>query len=59
MSFLISSFLGSNPSARRATFSSLASMLPDPSVSNRSKALERECVCSYESFAGRQSVPLV
>ena len=44
--FLISSFFGSNPRARIATFSSLASMVPDPSVSKRSKASLISCFCS-------------
>ena len=44
--FLISSFLGSNPSALMATLSSLASIVPDPSVSNRSKASRISCFCS-------------
>ena len=36
--FLISSFFGSNPKALMATFNSLASIYPVPSVSKRSKA---------------------
>jgi len=47
--FLISSFLGSKPSARMATLSSLASMVPEPSVSNRSKASRISCFCSSVS----------
>jgi hypothetical protein len=42
---LISSFLGSNPSARRATFSSLMSITPDPSASNRSNAYLMSFFC--------------
>mmetsp|Transcript_20203 Transcript_20203/g.24493 ORF Transcript_20203/g.24493 Transcript_20203/m.24493 type:complete len:202 (-) Transcript_20203:109-714(-) len=44
--FLISSFLGSNPKALIATFSSLASIVPEPSVSKRSKASLISCRCS-------------
>ena len=44
--FLISSFLGSNPNARIATFNSFASIVPDPSVSNKSKASRISCFCS-------------
>ena len=44
--FLISSFFGSKPSARIATFSSLASMVPEPSVSKRSNASRISCFCS-------------
>merc|ERR1719487_1930508 len=47
--FWISSFLGSKPSARIATFSSLASISPEPSVSNRSKASLISCFCSSVS----------
>lgn len=44
--FLISSFLGSNPRARIATFNSLMSMTPVPEVSNRSKASLMSFFCS-------------
>mmetsp|Transcript_8537 Transcript_8537/g.24533 ORF Transcript_8537/g.24533 Transcript_8537/m.24533 type:complete len:209 (-) Transcript_8537:15-641(-) len=44
--FWISSFFGSKPSARIATFSSLESISPDPSVSKRSKASLISCFCS-------------
>ena len=47
--FLISSFFGSKPRARMATFSSFASMYPAPSVSKRSKASLISCFCSSES----------
>mmetsp|Transcript_44415 Transcript_44415/g.115439 ORF Transcript_44415/g.115439 Transcript_44415/m.115439 type:complete len:215 (-) Transcript_44415:17-661(-) len=47
--FLISSFFGSNPSARSATFSSFASIVPLPSVSKRSKASRSSCLCSSVS----------
>mmetsp|Transcript_28310 Transcript_28310/g.72513 ORF Transcript_28310/g.72513 Transcript_28310/m.72513 type:complete len:291 (+) Transcript_28310:217-1089(+) len=49
--FLISSFLGSKPSARIATFSSLASIEPLPSVSKRSNASRISCFCSSVSSA--------
>jgi len=50
--FLISSFLGSKPRARMATLSSLASIVPLPSVSKRSKASRISCFCSsYERGA--------
>ena len=38
INLFISCFAGSNPSARSATFRSLSSIWPDPSVSKRSKA---------------------
>lgn len=41
--FLISSFFGSKPKARMATFSSFTSIVPDPSVSNRSNASRISC----------------
>merc|ERR1719487_2822034 len=47
--FWISSFLGSKPSARIATFSSLESIDPEPSVSNKSKASLISCFCSSVS----------
>merc|ERR1719291_965876 len=47
--FWISSFFGSNPSARIATFSSFESMEPLPSVSKRSKASLISCFCSSVS----------
>merc|ERR1719181_941303 len=47
--FWISSFLGSNPSARMATLSSLESIDPEPSVSKRSKASLISCFCSSVS----------
>mmetsp|Transcript_4077 Transcript_4077/g.5378 ORF Transcript_4077/g.5378 Transcript_4077/m.5378 type:complete len:97 (+) Transcript_4077:582-872(+) len=47
--FLISSFLGSKPRALIATFNSFASIVPDPSVSKRSKASRISCFCSSVS----------
>ena len=47
--FLNSSFEGSKPRARRATFSSLASIVPEPEVSKRSKASLISCFCCSES----------
>jgi len=46
---LTSSFLGSKPRALMATFNSLASILPEPSVSKRSKASLISCLCSSVS----------
>lgn len=46
---LISSFLGSKPRALMTTLSSLASIFPVPSVSNRSKASFISSFCSCES----------
>ena len=42
-------FLGSKPSARIATFSSFASIVPEPSVSKRSNASRISCFCSSVS----------
>ena len=42
-------FFGSKPSARIATFSSLASIVPEPSVSKRSNASRISCFCSSVS----------
>merc|ERR1719230_188975 len=47
--FWISSFLGSKPSARIATLSSLESIEPLPSVSKRSNASLISCFCSSVS----------
>lgn len=44
-----SSFLGSNPNARIATFNSLASICPRPSVSNKSNASFISCFYSSVS----------
>mmetsp|Transcript_54154 Transcript_54154/g.115066 ORF Transcript_54154/g.115066 Transcript_54154/m.115066 type:complete len:211 (+) Transcript_54154:67-699(+) len=52
MSLRISSFVGSNPSARIATLSSFASMVPDPSVSKRSNASRISCFWSSVSSGG-------
>mmetsp|Transcript_124829 Transcript_124829/g.335060 ORF Transcript_124829/g.335060 Transcript_124829/m.335060 type:complete len:200 (-) Transcript_124829:8-607(-) len=47
--FWISSFFGSKPRARMATFNSLESISPEPSVSNRSNASLISCFCSSVS----------
>mmetsp|Transcript_25982 Transcript_25982/g.86599 ORF Transcript_25982/g.86599 Transcript_25982/m.86599 type:complete len:258 (+) Transcript_25982:131-904(+) len=39
------SFFESKPSARSATCSSLVSIMPEPSVSNKSKASRSSCIC--------------
>jgi hypothetical protein len=44
--FLISSFFGSNPRARIATFSSLMSITPVPPLSKSSKASRTSLNCS-------------
>jgi len=46
------SFFESKPSARSATCSSLVSMVPDPSVSKRSKASRSSCIC-HSGIPGR------
>mmetsp|Transcript_24787 Transcript_24787/g.62918 ORF Transcript_24787/g.62918 Transcript_24787/m.62918 type:complete len:215 (-) Transcript_24787:56-700(-) len=46
------SFFESNPSARSATCSSLVSMVPEPSVSKRSKASRSSCIC-HSGIPGR------
>ena len=49
MSVRISSLLGSKPSARSATFSYFASIVPDPAVSNRSNACFISTFCASVS----------
>mmetsp|Transcript_45823 Transcript_45823/g.74772 ORF Transcript_45823/g.74772 Transcript_45823/m.74772 type:complete len:235 (-) Transcript_45823:34-738(-) len=59
--FLTSPFFGSKPNARIATFSSLESMYPFPSVSNKSKASLISCFCcsvnSALPFLGARTEP--